>query len=119
MRHLLPPSSAPLLRWLSPAPPADREPTARRSAVTITLTEALRTSPWEGRPVPATPAGWTARAEEVAAILALDAVERDRAGAVPDAEVRLLKDSRLTLILGPEVHGGGGQPWTTALQAVR
>jgi alkylation response protein AidB-like acyl-CoA dehydrogenase len=87
--------------------------------VTITLTEALRTSPWEGQPVPATPADWTARAEEVAAILAPDAVERDRAGAVPDAEVQLLKDSRLTLILGPEAHGGGGQPWTTALQAVR
>jgi alkylation response protein AidB-like acyl-CoA dehydrogenase len=87
--------------------------------MTITLTEALNTSPWAGQPNPATAEAWIARAEEVSSILALDAVERDRAGAVPHPEVQLLKDSRLTVLLGPEAHGGGGQSWTTALRAIR
>lgn len=87
--------------------------------MTTTLTEALATSPWTGQPTPATPAAWIARAEEVAAILAVDALERDRAGAKPDAEVQLLKDSGLTLLLAPAEHGGGGQEWTTALRTIR
>ncbi|MGP5318861.1 acyl-CoA dehydrogenase family protein [Arthrobacter rhombi] len=85
--------------------------------MTSTLTEALATSPWQD--VPASPAAWITRAEEVGAILALDAVERDRAGATPWAEVRLLKESGLTVLLGPVEHGGGGQEWTTALRAIR
>ncbi|MGP5606597.1 MULTISPECIES: acyl-CoA dehydrogenase family protein [Micrococcaceae] len=87
--------------------------------MTTTLTEALAASPWSGRPAPATPAAWITRAEEVGAILTLDAVERDRAGATPWAEVRLLKESGLTVLLGPVEHGGGGQEWTTALRAIR
>ena len=51
--------------------------------MTISLTQALRTSPWADQPNPATAEAWIARAGEVASILALDAVERDRAGAVP------------------------------------
>lgn len=35
------------------------------------------------RPTPRTAADWIARAGEVAAVLATDAVERDRAGATP------------------------------------
>lgn len=85
--------------------------------MTSTLTQTLSAPPWQD--VPASPAAWITRAEEVGAILALDAVERDRAGATPWAEVRLLKESRLTLLLGPVTHGGGGQQWTTALGAIR
>ncbi|MET1034130.1 MAG: monooxygenase [Arthrobacter sp.] len=87
--------------------------------MTISLHEALRSSPWSGLPGPSTAGGWIARAREVAAILSVDAVERDRAGRTPTAEVRLLKDSRLTVVLGPVAHGGGGQSWTTALRVIR
>lgn len=87
--------------------------------MTTTLAEALAASPWAGRPAPTTAADWIARAEEVRAVLALDALERDRAGSKPTAEVQLLKDSGLTVILGPVEHGGGGQEWTTAFRAIR
>ncbi|MFC5286365.1 acyl-CoA dehydrogenase family protein [Actinokineospora guangxiensis] len=62
---------------------------------------------------------WLGRAREVAAILATDAVARDRAGATPRAEVQLLKDSGLVTLLGPAEHGGGGQNWTTAYRVIR
>jgi alkylation response protein AidB-like acyl-CoA dehydrogenase len=62
---------------------------------------------------------WTARAREVAAVLAADAVERDRANAEPAAEVNLLKNARLPGLLIPERLGGGGQTWRTALAVVR
>lgn len=71
------------------------------------------------RPTPRTAADWIARAGEVAAVLATDAVERDRAGATPYAEVQLLKDSGLVTLLGPVAHGGGGQDWRTAYRVVR
>jgi alkylation response protein AidB-like acyl-CoA dehydrogenase len=63
--------------------------------------------------------GWIARAHEVASILATDAVERDRAGATPRAEIALLKESGLVTLLGPAEHGGGGQNWVTAYQVIR
>ena len=85
--------------------------------MTSTPTETVTAPHWQG--IPDSPADWLQRAREVGAILALDAVERDRAGATPWAEVRLLKDSGLTVILGPVAHGGGGQEWTTALRAIR
>ncbi|WP_219996334.1 acyl-CoA dehydrogenase family protein [Nocardioides humi] len=68
---------------------------------------------------PTTPEGWLERARQVATTLAADAVERDRALAVPAAEIRLLKDSGLVTLLGPGEHGGAGQDWTTALRVVR
>ncbi|MEU2006229.1 acyl-CoA dehydrogenase family protein [Rhodococcus sp. NPDC019627] len=68
---------------------------------------------------PATSAEWIARAQEVSDILARDAVERDRVGAAPYAEVQLLKDSGLVTLLGPTEFGGGGQRWETAYQVVR
>ncbi|SEG54322.1 Acyl-CoA dehydrogenase [Thermomonospora echinospora] len=74
---------------------------------------------WSTRETPRTPEEWIARAGEVAAILASDAVERDRAAATPYAEVRLLKDSGLVTLLGPAEHGGGGQNWPTAYRVVR
>jgi alkylation response protein AidB-like acyl-CoA dehydrogenase len=68
---------------------------------------------------PKTPEEWIQRAAEVAAILAVDAVERDRAAATPFEEVRLLKESGLVTLLGPAEHGGGGQTWPTAYQVIR
>lgn len=68
---------------------------------------------------PTTSAEWIARAQKVSNILARDAVERDRVGAAPYAEVQLLKDSGLVTLLGPTEFGGGGQRWETAYQVVR
>ncbi|MFI8189209.1 acyl-CoA dehydrogenase family protein [Streptomyces sp. NPDC085946] len=74
---------------------------------------------WQTRPAPRTAEEWIARAAEVAAVLATDAAARDRAGATPHAEVRLLKDAGLVTLLGPAEHGGAGQDWTTAYRVVR
>ncbi|MGW9114990.1 acyl-CoA dehydrogenase family protein [Microbacterium sp. NPDC055683] len=72
---------------------------------------------WADTPRDAT--GWIARAREVAAVLAADALARDRAGAPPGAEVGLLKESGLVTLLGPAAHGGGGQTWETAYRVIR
>ncbi|MGW7635149.1 acyl-CoA dehydrogenase family protein [Streptomyces decoyicus] len=74
---------------------------------------------WATRPTPEGPQGWIERAAEVAAVLATDAVARDRAGATPYAEVQLLKDSGLVTLLGPTAHGGAGQDWPTAYRVIR
>ncbi|GAA1957849.1 acyl-CoA dehydrogenase family protein [Amycolatopsis minnesotensis] len=66
-----------------------------------------------------TEAEWLATARDVAAKLAVDAVERDRANQTPHREVRLLKDSGLVTLLGPPEHGGGGQSWETAYRVTR
>lgn len=87
--------------------------------MSIHLQEAPAVSHWSGQPQPTDAAQWLARAREVAAILVTDAVARDRAGALPHAEVQLLKDSRLTVLLGPAAHGGGAQLWGTAFQVIR
>lgn len=81
--------------------------------------QAPTTLPWTEAAQPTDSAGWLARAREVAAVLALDALDRDRAGALPTAEVQLLKDSRLTVLLGPAEHGGGAQRWETAFAVIR
>ncbi|MEQ0559725.1 acyl-CoA dehydrogenase family protein [Amycolatopsis sp. NEAU-NG30] len=62
---------------------------------------------------------WIERAREVAAKLAVDAVERDRRGETPYQEVQLLKDTGLVTLLGPPEHGGGGQTWETAYRVIR
>ncbi|WP_229054795.1 acyl-CoA dehydrogenase family protein [Aeromicrobium sp. Leaf350] len=87
--------------------------------MTITVREALTSSPWAHQEIPTTPEGWLERAAEVAGILAVDALERDRAQAVPTAEVRLLKDAGLVTLLGPVEHGGAGQSWETAYRVIR
>ncbi|MBX6384254.1 MAG: acyl-CoA dehydrogenase family protein [Microbispora sp.] len=74
---------------------------------------------WTGGPAPRTPDEWIARAGEVAAVLAVDAAERDRAGKTPYAEVGLLKDAGLVTLLGPAGHGGAAQDWPTAYRVVR
>ncbi len=89
------------------------------TTVSITVQEALSSSPWAGAERPTTAEGWLERAADVAGILATDAVERDRAQAVPTAEVQLLKDSGLVTLLGPVEHGGAGQTWETAYQVIR
>lgn len=48
------------------------------------------------------------RAHEVAELLALDIVERERDNVVPYKQVQLLKDSGLVTALGPKEYGGGG-----------
>ncbi|MFE2295836.1 acyl-CoA dehydrogenase family protein [Streptomyces sp. NPDC059452] len=74
---------------------------------------------WKTLPAPDSPQAWIERAAEVAAILAIDAAARDKAGATPYTEIQLLKESGLVTLLGPAAHGGGGQEWTTAYRVIR
>ena len=62
---------------------------------------------------------WTRVAEEVAATLAEDALERDRRNEQPFAEARLLQESGLVNLLDPAELGGGGGHWESAFLAVR
>ena len=87
--------------------------------MSTTVQEALSSSPWADQARPTNAEGWLQRAAEVAGILAVDAVERDRAQHVPTAEVQLLKDSGLVTLLGPVEHGGAGLTWETAYQVIR
>ncbi|MCL3860270.1 acyl-CoA dehydrogenase family protein [Actinotalea sp. K2] len=87
--------------------------------MTITTAQAVAASPWADRERPATPQQWIRRAEEVAAILAVDAVQRDRELLTPYDEVGLLKQSGLVTLLGPAPQGGAGQSWATAYQVIR
>lgn len=84
----------------------------------MTIAHAGRTD-WTDGPAPRTPDEWIARAGEVAAALAADAAERDRAAKTPYAEIGLLKDSGLVTLLGPTAHGGAAQDWPTAYRVVR
>ncbi|MDA3642987.1 acyl-CoA dehydrogenase family protein [Saccharopolyspora indica] len=68
---------------------------------------------------PTTAAEWIERAKDVAAVLATDALARDRANSTPYEEVALLKDAGLVTLLGPREHGGAGQSWETAYRVVR
>jgi alkylation response protein AidB-like acyl-CoA dehydrogenase len=88
--------------------------------VTSTEKDTVGAAPtdWATRP-PQTPQQWVERASEVAAILATDAVRRDRDGKTPYAEIQLLKDAGLVTLLGPAEFGGGGQNWTTAYRVIR
>lgn len=62
--------------------------------------------------IPDDEAGWLQRAQEVADVLATDAVVRDRESKSPRGEVALLKHSGLLKVLGTRQYGGGGQPWS-------
>jgi hypothetical protein len=62
--------------------------------------------------IPEDEAGWLQRAQEVADVLAVDAVLRDQENKSPRGEVALLKHSGLLKVLGPRKYGGGGQPWS-------
>jgi len=62
---------------------------------------------------------WLSRAEDVATDLAKDALERDRAGAQPHAEVDKLRAAGLPALLVPSEEGGGGGDWATVLGVIR
>ncbi|GAB3520791.1 acyl-CoA dehydrogenase family protein [Arthrobacter monumenti] len=87
--------------------------------MTTTLDTNQLNDRWAGTPRPKNPNEWLYRAQEVADILAVDAVERDRANETPRAEVELLKSSGLVTLLGPVEHGGGGQNWETVYKVIR
>ncbi|PVI01807.1 acyl-CoA dehydrogenase NM domain-like protein [Periconia macrospinosa] len=69
--------------------------------------------------LPQDEAGWLKRAQEVADVLAVDAVQRDQENKSPLAEVALLKHSGLLKVLGPKKYGGGEQPWSVGYKAIR
>lgn len=69
--------------------------------------------------LPQDQAGWAQRAQEVADVLAADAVQRDQENQSPRAEVVLLKHAGLLKILGPKKYGGGEQPWSVGYKAIR
>lgn len=88
----------------------------------MTITDSVTTGladRWRDADAPQSSIEWIARAKEVADILAVDAVERDRANATPYAEVQLLKDAGLVTLLGPREHGGAGESWDTAYKVIR
>lgn len=62
---------------------------------------------------------WLAKARDLAAIFAEDAVRNDQAGGQPLDQVRLLKESGLLSIGIPRAHGGQGASWATLLRIGR
>ncbi|ERK70384.1 acyl-CoA dehydrogenase family protein [Leifsonia aquatica] len=64
-------------------------------------------------------AEWIAVAREVAGLLAVDALERDRGNRLPTAEIELLRERGLLTIGIPVEFGGAGVPWTITAQIVR
>lgn len=62
---------------------------------------------------------YLAVAAHIAAELAKDAVQRDKAGGTPRAQLQLLRESGLLSLLIPEKFGGQGQPWSALLRVVR
>lgn len=87
--------------------------------MTLTAIKSREKSAWANREVPTTPEEWIARAGEVADVLALNAVERDRIQKTPHAEVQLLKDAGLVTLLGSKKYGGAEQNWHTAYRVIR
>jgi alkylation response protein AidB-like acyl-CoA dehydrogenase len=82
-------------------------------------TSSAARSPWSGAASAEELAHWSAVAESVAATLATDALERDRAGLDPTTELDLLRDSGLVNLLHPAGSGGGGGHWETAFLVLR
>lgn len=62
---------------------------------------------------------WLSVAGDVATRLRKTAVERERAGAPPHAEVALLREAGLLTLLNPRAVGGGGARFTDAFRVVR
>lgn len=87
--------------------------------MSLTAIKSLEKSAWANREVPQTQEEWIARAGEVADVLALNAVERDRVQKTPHAEVQLLKDAGLVTLLVNKKHGGAEQSWDTAYRVIR
>src|SRR5262245_56428707 len=76
-------------------------------------------TPWTTLPAASEARHWDSVAQGVAASLAVDAVQRDRANRQAAAELRLLKDSGLANLLIPACFGGPGGHWSTGMRAVR
>jgi len=83
------------------------------------MLDAVARSHWTRSASPDELEKWESVAREVAAQLAVDALERDRANRTPHAEAQILKDSGLVTLLDPEEFGGGGAHWETAFAVVR
>jgi alkylation response protein AidB-like acyl-CoA dehydrogenase len=69
--------------------------------------------------IPTGASSWIQRAGDVAEVLAVDAVQRDRENKSPRAEIALLKHSGLLKVLGPKRYGGGEQPWSVGYKVIR
>ena len=69
--------------------------------------------------IPENETGWLQRAQEVADVLAVDAVIRDAENKSPRAEVALLKHAGLLKVLGLKKYGGGEQPWSVGYKVIR
>lgn len=69
--------------------------------------------------LPQDESGWIGRAQEVADVLAVDAVTRDKENKSPRAEIALLKHAGLLKVLGPKKYGGGEQPWSVGYKLIR
>lgn len=90
----------------------------------MTISESIRTdfparSYWEGTADEQELAHWSEVATRVAATLAVDAHERDRANLDPTTELDLLRTSGLVDLLHPAEFGGGGAHWETAFRVIR
>lgn len=83
------------------------------------MTDTLSRNPWQGSVDAAETARWTAVAEQSAAALAVDVLDRDTAGADPHRELQGLRDAGLVTLLDPAEFGGAGAHWSTAFQVVR
>ena len=93
--------------------------TTAKGIAAMTSTQSPPRSHWTGTASPEELESWDAAAVTVAAALAPDVLQRDRAGHDPVAELRLLRDSGLSTLLDPAELGGGGGHWESALRAVR
>lgn len=62
---------------------------------------------------------WIQRARDLAEILAIDVVKRDKENKSPKAEIALLKHSGLLKALGPRKYGGGEQSWAVGYKLIR
>ena len=72
-----------------------------------------------GAALPINETEWVQRALDVAEVLAVDVVQRDRENESPRAEIALLKHSGLLKVLGPKKYGGGEQPWAVGYKLIR
>ncbi|GAA1905108.1 monooxygenase [Arthrobacter gandavensis] len=72
-----------------------------------------------GHTVPAEAQRWFDVADEVAAILGADALERDAANKPPFTELEILRRSGLLPLTIPARYGGAGINWSTAFEIVQ
>jgi alkylation response protein AidB-like acyl-CoA dehydrogenase len=72
---------------------------------------------WAALPINETE--WFQRAIDVAEILAVDVIQRDKENKSPKAEIALLKHSRLLKVLGLKKYGGGEQSWAVGYKLIR